>query len=374
MKKVEILKLIEVNKKINENKNLLSIIEDASFQRILIDKEYWFPNIEELKHEFKILENEVQKALDETSTNKKYIENCSCSHEVRLNHYGLFWNTSHCVLCDESIPSDNLVNWEYSKNRNKYCVILDDKHQYDDDGYYMIKEGYTNTQVIEMILDIIMDKNDEDEIDLIQEFKKLNLKKCKINEEKKINENYILIIGGSNKQYIDKESYLYKKGLEVGLDFIEYFSNLLNTKVELIDNPETMNNQKFKKIFDEKNNNLNFEKYETINQLEKILLEQKKIPFKIIIDLSELYKYKINNQEISKEIYNLKLSEYFKDSHIITIGNLSRKSLEELSKFLKENNKDYGYQSSQYYYLEDNDLKSQDLESTCNKIKKLLKK
>lgn len=374
MKKVEILKLIEVNKKINENKNLLSIIEDASFKRILIDKEYWFPNIEELKHEFKILENEVQKALDETSTNKKYIENCSCSHEVRLNHYGLFWNTSHCVLCDESIPSDNLVNWEYSKNRNKYCVILDDKHQYDDDGYYMIKEGYTNTQVIEMILDIIMDKNDEDEIDLIQEFKKLNLKKCKINEEKKINENYILIIGGSNKQYIDKESYLYKKGLEVGLDFIEYFSNLLNTKVELIDNPETMNNQKFKKIFDEKNNNLNFEKYETINQLEKILLEQKKIPFKIIIDLSELYKYKINNQEISKEIYNLKLSEYFKDSHIITIGNLSRKSLEELSKFLKENNKDYGYQSSQYYYLEDNDLKSQDLESTCNKIKKLLKK
>ena len=44
-----------------------------------------------------------------------------------------------------------------------------------------------------------------------------------------------MIIGGSNKQFVDDESYLYKKGLRVGIDFVKYFSGLLNTKVELID-------------------------------------------------------------------------------------------------------------------------------------------
>ena len=47
--------------------------------------------------------------------------------------------------------------------------------------------------------------------------------------------------------------------------------------------------------------------------------------------------------------------------------------MEELSTSLKDNNKSYGYQNNKYYYIEDNDIKSENLEDTCNKIKKLLK-
>ncbi len=363
MKKIEILKLIELNEKINKNKEILSITKN---------KQFCFPNIEELKEEFNILRHEVQYALDETTICEKHIQNSGCTHEIRLKHYELFGHHSTCVLCGNSVSSDNCVNFEYSANRNKYCAKLVAKYQ-DDEDYGPFSYGYTNEKVYEIIINILKNKKDYDEVDLVQEFKKLNLSNCEINEERKVNENYILIIGGSNRQYIDNDSYLYKKGLKNALDFVEYFSGLLNTKVELIDNRESFESEELKKYFPDRKYSLKFTNYDTIEQLEETLLRQKDIPFKIIIDLSEIYEYKVSNNSFSKKVYNLKLSEYFPGAHIIRINNLSKKSLEELSKVLKENNESYGYQSNKYYYIEDNDIKSQDLSNTCNKIIKLLK-
>lgn len=376
MKKYEILKLIEANEIIKKNSALLSIAKHKSFNKFPIDKKYWFPNIEELKQEFDILGEEVQSALDETRNCIKYIQNSGCDHEVRLKYFGLFWDHSCCVLCGKTVASDGCVDWEYSINRNKYCVDLISKYQADED-YGHVSCGYTNEQVYEIIMNILKDKKDDEEIDLVQEFKKLNLQECEINEEKKITENYILIIGGSNKQFVDTESYLYKKRLKIGLDFIKYFSGLLNTKVELVDNSETLESSDFKKMFPKDNCNLKFIHYNTIEELERILSRQKGIPFKIIIDLSELYEYKICDNAITKEALTLKLSEYFPNSHFIKIGNLSKRSLKELSEFLKNiQNFDnlYAYRDDVYYYLEKDKVTSDNLENTCRKIKRLLRK
>lgn len=366
MKTHEILKLIEVNKLINKNKPLLSI---------KIDERNWLKSIEDLKEEYTVLCQEIQDAIDETNSCKEYIQNSDCNHDIRLQHYGLFSNNSICIFCGKSIIGDNCVNWEYSTNRNKYCVDLIAKYQEDED-YYYVPDGYTNDQVYEMIINILKDKKEDEEVDLIKEFKKLNLPNCKINEEKKIPENYILVIGGSNKQFIDNETYLYKNSLKISIDFITYFSELLNTKIELIDNSEILDKEDLKKYFPKENYNLKFTDYDTIEDLEKILLQQKDIPFKIIIDLSELYKYKINNNGISKELYDLKLNEYFPNSHLIRISNLSKRKLEELSEYLNSiqtTENLYAYQNKKYYYLENNELKSDNLENTCKKVKRLLK-
>lgn len=375
MKKSEILKLIEANKIIKKNCALLSITRDNVVKTLLIDEKYWFPNIDELKKEFDVLREEVQSALDETANSKKYIQGSGCKHEVRLKYFGLFGGDSRCIFCDEIIAPNNCTSFEYSINRNKYCVDLIAKYQVDED-YNDVEDGYADEDVYEIIIDILKDKEDEEEIDLIQEFKKLNLKKCKINEEKKVNENYILIIGGTNKQFVDDESYLYKKGLRVGIDFVKYFSSLLNTKVELIDNSETLESDDLKALSKD-HYNLKLTNYSTTEELEKILLKQRKIPFKIIIDLTELYEYKVSDDTITKESVTLKLDEYFPNSHIIRIGNLSRMSLEELSNFLKntQNSSDlYAYQSNKYYYLNDHEIESDNLENTCGKFKRLLKK
>jgi len=294
---------------------------------------------------------------------------------VNLKHYELFASYSKCIFCDKKIMGNNCINWEYSMNRNKYCIDFIAKYTSDDEDYY-IKDGYTNEQVYEIIKKILKDKKEDEEIDLVQEIKKLNLPNCHINEEKKVDENYILIIGGSNKQFIDNESYLYKQGLKVGLHFLKYFSSLLNTKIELIDNSETLESKDFKESFPEKNYNLKFTTYSTTSELEKILFTQKDIPFKIIIDLSELYEYKVTNNSISKEKVTLKLKELFPNSHIIRIDNLSKKSTEELFQYLKkvqDNNNLYLYQKEKYYHLESEEIKKENLENTCRRIKRLLR-
>lgn len=376
MTKTEILNLIEANRIINKNEALLSIAKNKIFKNKTAEKEYWFPNIEELKEEFNILTNEVKKSLEETNFYKKQIQNSNCNHQVRLKHYVFLGGYSTCVFCGQSVTVDNCTNWEYSINRNKYCVDLIAKYQ-DDDDYDYISGDYTNELAYEIILNILKNKKDNEEIDLVQEFKKLNLKDCIINEEQKVNENYILIISGSNKHFIDNETYLFKKGLKTGLDFIKYFSSLLNTKIELIDNIEVLESIDFHQKFKDKNYNLKFVNYDTIEQLKENLSSQRKIPFKIIIDLSELYQYKINNNILTKEVYNLKLKEFFPNSNIIKIGNLSKRNKEELLQYLntiQTFDNIYAYQNNVYNYLEENYLKYDNLENTCRKIKRLLKK
>ena len=338
MKKKELLKLIEAKLKIINNEKLVEFTKgkliNYKYQK---NEENWFPKINDLENEFNTLKKEIKKALEETKQSEDIINNFNCNHDVRLQHYGLFWNTSTCIFCDEAITSDNVSNWEYSKNRNKYCVILDDKFQSDSEGYdYIIDNGYTINQVLEIILNIIKDKNDDDEIDLIQEFKKLNLKNCEINDQKKTKENFILIISGANKQYVDDNSYIQKKGLKIGLDFVDYFYGLLNTKIKLIDNTEFLENKKLQEKISSYNDNVKFTNYDTIEELERILNRQKEVPFKLIIDLSELYDYKIENNSIIKVSCDIKLTDFFPNSHIIKIRKLSKKSLEELSSFLKE--------------------------------------
>lgn len=372
MKKFEILKLININKTINKNKELISIAKDKKFGGITLPKKYWLPNIKELQEEFNVLSREIQNALDVTESCKKHLENSRCDHQIRLKHYGLFWNHSRCVLCRDTIFSDNCINFEYSINRNKYYVDLIAKEQ-DNDDYNYSSSGYKNEQVYEIIMNILKNRNDDDEIDLVQEFKKLNLANCKINEEKKADENYILIIGGSNKQFIDNESYLYKKSIKIGLNFINYFSGLLNTKIELIDNKEVFLEMKEIEEFKLENRNLKFVTYDTIDELEENLSEQRKIPFKIIIDFSDLYEYKVCNEYVSKKTYNLRLNEYFPNSHIIKIRNLTKGNLEEIVEFLKDNqNYDnlYAYQDGNYYFLENDEIKADFFENTCKNLKK----
>ena len=361
MIKKDILKLIEHSKRVINNSNQLSLIKDK-----ILERNYWFPNIEELQEEFNILEKELNETLDKTIKSEQYIQNNCHNHEIRLEHYGLFCSDYKCIFCGKNIRGDNCVNWEYSTNRNKYCVSLVAKYQEDDD-YGYIKKGYTNEEVYEIITNILKDKLDDEEIDLIQEFKKLNLPNCKINEDKKVNENYILIISGSNKQYIDEESYIHKIGLNIGIDFLKYFKDLLNTKVELIDNSEILVQEKEIK----ENQYLKLTKYDTLAELKEIISKQKEIPFKIIIDISELYEYKIENNIISKESYELNLANIFPNTQIIKITNLTKNSLKELSQYLKTNT--YVYQQNKYYYQENDEIKSSNLENTCVKIKKLLK-
>lgn len=383
MKKCEIIKLINANRTINKNYPILSMLRGYTF-----NKEHFFPEIEELKDEFDILGDEIQSAIDETNKSKIIINNSKCEHEIRIKRYGEMFGDTTCVLCNENNGSDRLNSWFGSDNRNKYCVKLLAMYHDDEERSY-IKDGYTEEKVYEIILKILENKNDDDDIDLVQEFKKLKwkLRHCEINDEKKVNETFILIIGGSNKQYFDNDSYLYTNGMDISIDFAKYFSGFLNTKIEVIENKELLESKRFRENFPKESADLNiisdlrFISYSSLEELKKILGNQKDFPFNLIIDISDLFEYDIGVKNIKKNSINLELEKLFPDSKIVRIGNLSKKSLEQLSNFLKSTqNYDIKYaynpqdQKEAYHYLEQNEVKNINQEDVCTQIVRLLKK
>lgn len=317
MKKIDILNIINANRILNQNNKTLSITRDKRFPNIKIDEEFWFPEIEELKKEFNILKKEIKDAQEESKKCQMIINKSKCNHEVRLKHFGIFGSHSNCIFCNKTIMADNCVNWEYSVNRNKHCVDFISKYQ-DDEDYDYIEEGYTKEEIYLLIEKILESKQDDEEIDLVQELKQLNLDKCTIIDEPFQMENYILILSGNNRCYVDEETYLYnKRKTNIALELLNYFSELVNTKIELIDSE----NHEINDI----NSKIKIQEYETIDELNQILKRQQEIPFKIIIDITELYDYSIQNNGINKKEITLNLEDLFPNSKIIKIKLLSNK-------------------------------------------------
>ena len=184
MKKREIIELISANRTIDNNDPVIANIEDRSyylpFRRI---EDEWFPNIPDLNQYFDILKTEIKESIEESDKAKEDIKSIRCDHQVRLEHYGFITSDYECVLCGHHVSSDNSISFKDSNNRNKHTVTFIDKYQTDDyyDDKYEVKEGKTKEQVYTYILGILEKYNDEDEVDLVEEFSKLNIDNMTIN-------------------------------------------------------------------------------------------------------------------------------------------------------------------------------------------------
>ena len=121
--------------------------------------------------------------------------------------------------------------------------------------------------IIDMILRILAKYNDDDEVDLVSEFSKLNISGMEINKEPRKEENYILIIGGTNLMYLDSNEGIYvrKNYKSSTIDFLNYFSQLLNTKIAIIENTDTLMRKEY--TDHQKNNYLKFYNYNNLIEL-----------------------------------------------------------------------------------------------------------
>ena len=372
MKKKDIINLINAKSIIKKNYNLLKPIKTSDGY---LPEERWVPSVEKYKEQFDILKSEILDSINETKIAESVVDNIKCDHEVRLKHCGTFWSESECVFCGKSVSSDNLIDWFQSIYRNKHTVSFYDKHQRDEDGYYTAENGKTKDEVIDMILRILAKYNDNDEVDLVSEFSKLNISGMEINKEPRKEENYILIIGGTNLMYLDSNEGIYvrKNYKSSTIDFLNYFSQLLNTKIAIIENTDTLMRKEY--IDDQKNNYLKFYNYNNLIELNNYISNLKSVPFKVIIDLTDLYEYQYNDNIFSSKPYDLNLEELFPHSQIIKVAKLSSKSLQELKGFLlSQEITTYANVDKDYYYLNENEVTKTDLEETCQNIKTLLRK
>lgn len=348
MKKKEIIKLIRAKEVIVKHQGLLSTIKFSRFN-IEEDEKDWYPNIPEFKEYFDILKKELLQVKKETLESEKAVQEVDCSHEVRLEYQGLFNCYYKCVLCERFVSSDNTISFKESNYRNKHTVTFDAKYQSDEDGPYEIKTGKTELEIKKIILEILKNFQDEDEVDLVEEFSKRKFKHMEINKEKRKQEKYVLIIGGTNLEYLDEEKnfYVTKKTQNTSLDFLNYFLSLLNTKVAVIDRKETLNAQEFKEI-KEKNDNALLCDYTSLRYLESALHQVEDVTFQLVIDLSQIYDYEIKENQVKVESHDLHLSERFPNSQIIKIT----------------------ANKEEYYIGEESTKKN--LEETCNDLKRML--
>ncbi len=331
MKKREIIELINANRTIDNNDQVIANIEDRSYYLPFRRREdEWFPNIPDLNQYFDILKTEIKESLEESDKAKENIKSIQCDHSVRLEYYGTFTSSYKCIFCGHRTDSDNVISFKESDNRNKHTVTFVSKYQKDEDDYgYTVKNGYTKEQVYTYILGILEKYNDEDEVDLVEEFSKLNIDNMTINKEKRKQEKYILIIAGTNKEYLNDSTYISNQyDLKVE-DYYNYFISMLNTKVGIIDNS-------FK--YDSSSSKVDVKNYATLESLNKSLEYYKDIKFDIVIDLTKLYQFEIINNEFKSNEYKLPLNELFPNSCIFSIN------------------------------------ESLKVEENCNNIKKLLKK
>ena len=107
-----------------------------------------------------------------------------------------------CLFCGKKIYEESDKRWEESININSRYVSFLYKYDSYNDGYhthhFTLKDAYSKADVISLIRNVLLDKEDDEEIDFIEEFSKLDLVNCDIVNKKIKPEYYVLIIGGFN--------------------------------------------------------------------------------------------------------------------------------------------------------------------------------
>ncbi|MBR5370112.1 MAG: hypothetical protein IK137_02275, partial [Bacilli bacterium] len=161
-----------------------------------------------------------------------------------------------------------------------------------------------------------------------------------------------------------KDVYTSRARLEISKTICEFFTGQLDTKVLLIDNPKVTNK------FTAYSRNLEVESYDSLNAI-KSILDKHKEDYKLIIDISELYDYKIQDNELKAKEIDLKLQEKFPNAKVIRIKNFTKKDATEIVDFFNSSDDEntYGYQNNKYYHNEDGKCEALNENDAFQKIK-----
>ena len=289
-------------------------------------RKYQLEIIYEIKNSYQYIDNLDYKLFKEKELNeyKEKIKYIKCKHPILFGNttgFGIFY---HCMLCNKEF-----INWyDEEKIKEKVQIIVDFE---DDDGYFYRR--YNFNDVYNMVMNILKDYDDEDEVNLSNEFLKLFdeniIGDVTINGKHYTKEYNVLIIAGSNEIKIDDNTYIRKDNRDID-EIIKYLRYLDRVKVTTINNPNKINLV----------HRLEYKTIEEFNNKLEGVLDNK---YNLVIDLSDLFKYEIKDGIINISQIKLNLKELFPDSIILDLKD--RKEEIEFYKILKEvieNNNKYG--------------------------------
>ena len=325
-------------------------------------------DVPEISEDLKIIRKDLTEIFKKAAEAYKCIDNHKCAHEIRLTQYGL--GTTHkCIFCLDRVYGDDVINWDSSSYRNKYCVNLDaySQPEYDSD----LADGYVEEQVYDIILNIIKDKSEDEEIDLVKEFSKLNLKRCEVIMEEVKKESRVLVIGGTNKQFVDKVSYFTSYSSKVAQEIALYFSGILDVKVLLVDSKEQdksdLNGYRDLRVVE----------YDDIHDIRRILAQYAKgAVFDLIVDVSHLCTYTVDNGKLAVKNERIEFDKLFPGVQVIKIDDFSKLSLSDIEDHMKSEdyNASYVYGNDNLYYNHGENVECVEKKEGFSRIRKEIKK
>ena len=327
MKKRDIIRLIK-NMEIINNSELLSLYEYCMHSDTALNN---------LKHliknnsELRTLYDKGKKAQQEYNDFK-----LNCNHPIRIRkgteddwdpfNRSYYSYKCKCIFCGhEILEKKSITNWIDSYYYND-CVYINDH----------------NLGVWNYILNILLNKKDDDEIDFVKEFKKLNLDSgiCEINDKKRI-ENNILIINDCeqdedvNSKFIKKELSILKNLLKIDNLRIKIFSDCICSERKYRKNMYELCSKKDQFLFNENFDAVGQDFCTLEEELEGI--KEMHIPVKLVINFSSHNYYDNNGNEvlIDKFIKNM-----FPNCTIINLKKsdltkLNSKMIQELTNYIQ---------------------------------------
>ncbi len=310
MKKKELVKIIK-NKIAANNSTLLTIYGCC----IIGNKKSAFLSL--LKQNPK-LSREFHNDEKSKETYLTFQKSGTCNHPVRQKvsrdnnlDTAIKGPLYECVLCGHTIPANiNIADW-FERHFYEDCVFFEN----------------SDIDVLNLLLEVIKDKADDDEIDLVAEFKKIDPDSeiCTVIDDKRP-DNYIIIIDNSINEYSNLTP--------IEIELLSGIAKINGIRLQLISNTYYHssylrdNGYRYSKdfLFNDAMNN------QWTANLEKTKKEC--LPIKLIINLSQDSTYfdVESNQDIPLD---RALSKMFPSSIIINIPELSEEIVKELLEYIQ---------------------------------------
>ena len=356
LKRIVEYRLFQFKRETHNLKNLTREFKNG--EEITLDESEWFLKYEELSEEFEVLKKEVKAFLKMDDEVREFYRNYKCSHNILIGDFHCVFRhyQERCVLCGET----TFYNHKYKHEKNDFAMFLGEEiiDYYEDE----FKTNYTEIEILNIILNICNNSN-SDEIDIVKEIKRLKYEKCDIVRNK--DKIFVMIVIGSNKEYIDKYCYFDNTNNIEYKSLINSFRELLNVHVTIVGNKEELKEYK-------SDDSIELLEYESITDLEKNI-KYYSDKYDYIFDMSNLYKFNINNNLLNVERYKCDFSCLFPSSKVVRINDLSKESKDKIINSINKDNREYYYGNYyNFYCYEDGEVKGFSESEFIDETKKML--
>jgi len=184
-------------------------------------------------------------------------------------------------------------------------------------------------------------------------------------------ESRVLVIGGTNKQFVDKVSYFTSYSSKVAQEIALYFSGILDVKVLLVDSKEQdksdLNGYRDLRVVE----------YDDIHDIRRILAQYAKgAVFDLIVDVSHLCTYTVDNGKLAVKNERIEFDKLFPGVQVIKIDDFSKLSLSDIEDHMKSEdyNASYVYGNDNLYYNHGENVECVEKKEGFSRIRKEIKK